>query len=67
MSLKPEDIRNMTIDEMENKVVALQEELFKFRFEQKTGRVEKPHKIRQIKKDIARLKTISREKQNAKK
>jgi len=67
MSLKAEDIRNMTVDEIENKVVTIEEELFKLRFEQKAGRVEKPHKIKQTKKDIARLKTILREKQNAKK
>ena len=62
MALKPEDIRNMTPDEINNKVLSLREELFKLQFEQKAGRVEKPHRIKSAKKDIARLYTILKEK-----
>lgn len=67
MVLKPSDIRNMTIAEINNKIISLQEELFKLRFEQKTGRVEKPHRIQGVKVDIARCYTILREKENAEK
>ncbi|MFH1380881.1 MAG: 50S ribosomal protein L29 [Candidatus Omnitrophota bacterium] len=56
----------MTTTEIEQKIANLREELFKFRFEQKTGRVEKPHRINEIKRDIARLYTILGEKTNAK-
>lgn len=62
MSLKAVDIRNMTETEIGNKITSLREQLFKFRFEQKTGRVEKPHLIREAKKDIARCRTILKEK-----
>lgn len=62
MALKPQDIRNMTVDEIDQKIISLEEEMYKFRFEQKSGRVEKPHKISQTKKDIARLRTILKEK-----
>ena len=62
MALKPRDIRNMTAAEIDQKIISLQEELYKFHFEQKSGRVEKPHKISQTKKDIARLRTIVKEK-----
>ena len=65
MALKPEDIRNMTVEEISNKVIALQEELYKMKFEQKSGRVEKPHMIGETKRNIARCNTILREKQNA--
>lgn len=65
MALKANDIRNMTSPEINNKIISLKEELFKYRFEQKTGRVEKPHRIRQARKEIARLNTILREKDNA--
>ncbi len=66
MTLKASDIRNMTASEIEHKIATLREELFKFRFEQKTGRVEKPHRIKEIRRDIARLYTILRERANAK-
>ncbi|MCQ9206295.1 MAG: 50S ribosomal protein L29 [Omnitrophica bacterium] len=62
MTLKPQDIRNMTVAEIDQKVITLEEELYKFRFEQKAGRVEKPHRISEAKKDIARLRTILKEK-----
>ena len=67
MAIKPGDIRNMTQAEIGNKVISLREELFKLRFEQKAGRVEKPHRIRQAKREIARCHTILREKENAEK
>ena len=66
MVLKAQDIRNMTVAEIDHKLISLKEELFKLRFEQKSGRVEKPHKISQARTDIARLNTILKEKQNAK-
>ena len=62
MALKPQDIRNMTVAEIGQKIISLEEEMYKFRFEQKSGRVEKPHKISRTKKDIARLRTILKEK-----
>ena len=65
MTLEPNDIRNMTVDEINNKLHSLKEELFKHRTEQKSGRVEKPHRIATTRKDIARLYTILKEKENA--
>lgn len=65
MALKPNDIREMSAAEIGNKIISLREELFKLRFEQKTGRVEKPHRIRQAKREIARLCTILKEKNGA--
>ena len=67
MALKSGDIRNMTVTEISHKLVSLREGLFKLRFEQRTGRVEKPHRIKIAKSEIARCLTILREKENAKK
>lgn len=67
MKLKPEDIRNMTVDELNMKITSFQEELYKLRFEKRTGRVEKPHLIKVAKKNIARCYTILKEKNNASK
>lgn len=66
MGSKPADIRNMTMTEISNKIISLREELFKLRFEQKTGRVEKPHRIQGTRREIARCYTILREKENEK-
>ena len=65
MALKSSDIRNMTDAEIRNKITSLQSDLYKLRFEQKAGRVEKPHRLRDTKRDIARCYTILREKKHA--
>ena len=59
--MKASEIRNLTKDELEQKYKSLRGELFNLKFQAKTGRLEKPHRIRQIKRDIARIKTIFRE------
>ncbi len=61
MALKLTELRNMTKDELAVKQAALKVELFNFRFQAETGRIEKPHNIRIIKRDIARIKTVLRE------
>ena len=63
--LKANDVRNMTEAEIQHKVISLREELYKMRLEQKTGRVEKPHRMRAARREIARCLTILREKENA--
>lgn len=64
--MKPQELRNMTKQELNQKTASLKEELSKLLFQAKTGRLEKPAKISQIKKDIARIKTILREESYAK-
>ena len=64
--MKPQDIRNMTKDELSQKIVALKEEMSKLLFQAKTGNLEKPARIPQIKRDIARINTIVREESYAK-
>lgn len=64
--IKANELRNMTVDEILQKVEALKTELFNLRTEAKAGRIEKPHKISQTRKDIARCETILKEKANAK-
>ena len=64
--IKANELRNMTADEIAHRIEALKKELFNLRTEAKAGRVEKPHKIHQARKDIARCETVIREKSNAK-
>lgn len=65
--IKSNELRNMTIDEINIKEESLKKELFNLRTEAEAGRVEKPHKINEVRKTIARCETIIREKMNAKK
>lgn len=65
--LKANELRNMTIEEIRIKEDSLKKELYNLRTEAEAGRIEKPHKIDQTRKDIARCETIIREKMNAKK
>ncbi|MBN3039242.1 MAG: 50S ribosomal protein L29 [Candidatus Omnitrophica bacterium] len=62
--MKPKEIREMTKEELEQKIVSLKEQLFNLRYQAKTGRLEKPSQIRNAKKDIARINTIIKEKAN---
>lgn len=64
--MKANELRNMTVDEIRMKVEALKKDLFSLRTEAKAGRIEKPHKIKEARKDIARCETIIREKANVK-
>ena len=59
--MKAGEIRELSLDEMRQKVVTLKEELFNLRFRHEVGQLENPKKLNQIKRDIARVKTIIRE------
>jgi len=56
-----EDIRKMTKDEIDAKIDALRKDHYTLRVQSKTGKLEKQHSIKGLKKDIARLMTIRNE------
>lgn len=58
-------LRESSSDELENKVVELKKELFNLRFQLSTGQLENPMRIKEVKKSIAQLKTILKEKEIA--
>ena len=64
--MKINEIRDLTNDELNQKLEDLKKELFNLRFQHVTGQLENPVKMRETKKDIARVKTIIREKELAK-
>ena len=64
--VKIADLRNMTDQELENKIQALREDIFKLRFERRSGRVEKPHKLKIARRELARAVTILKEKASGK-
>lgn len=59
------DFRAMELQELDEKVRQLKEELFHLRCQLAMGRVENPMRIRQVRRDVARAKTIIREKQHS--
>jgi large subunit ribosomal protein L29 len=59
--MKAKEIRDLNDSEMDQKVAGLKEELFNLRFQIATGQLENPMRIREVKKAIARIKTIQRE------
>ncbi|MBA2848527.1 50S ribosomal protein L29 [Thermosulfuriphilus ammonigenes] len=61
--MKAEDLRGMSEQELREKEQELREELFNLRFQKATHQLENPMRIREIKRDIARIKTILRERE----
>jgi large subunit ribosomal protein L29 len=56
----------MTIEELKEKEKELRKELFNLRFQKATGEIQNPNRIKQVKRDIARVLTIITEKQRQK-
>ena len=63
--MKASEIRDMTAQELENKLVDLKKELFALRFQHTVNQLDNPARLKAVKKDIARIKTIIREQSNA--
>ncbi|TCP24170.1 LSU ribosomal protein L29P [Scopulibacillus darangshiensis] len=61
--MKANDIRNLTTAEVEQNMKTLKEELFNLRFQLATGQLENPARIREVRKSIARAKTVLRERE----
>jgi large subunit ribosomal protein L29 len=60
--MKASDVRAMTVDQLDDEVVKLKKEQFNLRFQRATGQLENTARVRQVRRDIARMKTIAREK-----
>ena len=59
--MKASEIRELSTQELDAKLLALKDELFKLRFQQAINQLENPMRISAVKKDIARIKTVQRE------
>ncbi|HSY53828.1 MAG TPA: 50S ribosomal protein L29 [Opitutaceae bacterium] len=60
--MNTKEIRDLALAEIETKLRATRDELLMLRLKKNTGQIEKPHILRVLRKDIARLQTILREK-----
>ncbi|MEO9615731.1 MAG: 50S ribosomal protein L29 [Nitratireductor sp.] len=65
--MKASDIRAKTLDQLTDDLAGLKKEQFNLRFQQATGQIEKTARVKQVRRDIARIKTIVVEKSADKK
>ena len=61
--MKVKEIRELSTEEINKKLVETKEELFNLRFQQATGNLDKPSKIKDLRHTVARLKTVLRERE----
>jgi large subunit ribosomal protein L29 len=61
--MKIEDVRGLTPDQLAEQLVSLKKEQFNLRFQKATGQIEKTHRVDEVRKDIARIKTTLRTRQ----
>ncbi len=59
--MRAKEIRDRSDDELKKSLNDLEEQLFKLRFQKSTGQIENPQKIREVRKDIARVQTVINE------
>lgn len=59
--MKTSEIRKMSTEDINKKIVEIKAELWKLRFSGATGTLEKPHRIKELRHDVARLKTVLNE------
>jgi large subunit ribosomal protein L29 len=59
--MKAADVRVMSMDQMDDEVLKLKKEQFNLRFQRATGQLENTARVRQVRRDIARIKTIARQ------
>ena len=62
--MKIKEIRELSTEEIKDKLVETKKELFNLRFQQATGNLEKPYRLRDLRHTVARFKTVLKEREN---
>ena len=62
--MKANEIKDMTVDELNSKLAVLKQELFNLRFQHAVNQLENPKRLQAVKKDIARVKTFIRKQES---
>ena len=65
--MKSADVRAMTVDQIDDEVLKLKKEQFNLRFQRATGQLENTGRVRIVRRDIARIKTVAAQKRAAEK
>ena len=63
--MKPGDLRSMTVDQLDDEALRLKKERFNLRFQRATGQLENTSRVREVRRDIARIKTVAAQKRRA--
>ena len=63
--LKPDDLRAMTVDQLDDELIKLKKEQFNLRFQRATGQLENTSRVREVRRDIARIRTVAQQKRAA--
>ena len=63
--MKIEDVRQLSADQLSDQLLSLKKEQFNLRFQAATGQMEKSHRVQEVRRDIARIKTVLRAKSAA--
>lgn len=63
--MKASDLRAQTIDQLQDQLLQLKKEQFNLRFQKATGQLESTSRVRQVRRDIARIKTVLNERAKA--
>ena len=63
--MKADDLRAMTVDQLDDEVLKLKKESFNLRFQRATGQLENTSRVRQVRREIARIKTIAQQKRKS--
>jgi large subunit ribosomal protein L29 len=64
--MKAADVRQMTVDQLDDEIAKLKKERFNLRFQRATGQLENTSRVRIIRRDIARMMTVASEKRSGK-
>ncbi len=62
--MKAGEVRELTLDQLDDQLLALKKEQFNLRFQRASGQLENTSRVRAVRRDIARIKTIARQKQS---
>ena len=62
--MKAEELRSMTADQLDDQLVKLKKEQFNLRFQRASGQLENTSRVREVRRDIARIKTVQTQKRN---
>ena len=65
--MKPQEIRDLSLEDLKQRIISTEEELFNLKVQLNSKQLENPMKIREARRSVARLRTILREKESVKK
>jgi large subunit ribosomal protein L29 len=63
--MKPDDLRAMSVDQLDDELLKLKKERFNLRFQRATGQLENTSRVREVRRDIARIRTVAQQKRAA--